>query len=275
MSVECAFLSSMDVTHAMLNSLLDRIPRPSGVLYLSQNIDAHALVENLASLHGEPRALVLDGVMAPGVSEVHGTNLLDLLEGRAETLMTWAHAGQWLGAGTALDAQGDIVPVLAVTPRRIRVLPAGIAGQDEDWVERLIGITGWTLPPRRPDLDWTQVEARMGTRLPRDYKRMVETFGEGAFDAYLRLNQEPWTHGKEDGLLVWAGTEHENLYCWQIDDGDPDHWPVAVQTFDGENVPFGCSTAEFVCRILLERDHPFTMAHYFDTHWFMTSRTNA
>ncbi|WP_158866516.1 hypothetical protein [Streptomyces xanthophaeus] len=41
---------------------------------------------------------------------------------------------------------------------------------------------------------------------------MVETFGEGAFDAWLQLIQEPWTGLKEDGLLVWAGTEHENLY---------------------------------------------------------------
>ncbi|WP_426361719.1 hypothetical protein [Streptomyces sp. E-08] len=264
----------MEFTYSMLNTLLDRIPRPSGVLYLSQGTDPHALVEKLASLHGEPRTLVLDGIMAPGVSEVHGRKLLDLLEDRAETVVAWAHEGQWLGAGTALDAQGDIVPVLAVTPRQIQGLPVGIAGQGEDWVERLIGITGWILPPQRPDVDWAQIEARIGTRLPRDYKRMVETFGEGAFDAYLRLNPEPWTDWKEDDLLVWAGTEHENLYCWQIDDGDPDYWPVTIQTFDGENVPFECSTAEFVYRILREKDHPFSMAHYFDTHWFMTYRTN-
>ncbi|MFF5922672.1 hypothetical protein ACFY8C_30735 [Streptomyces flavochromogenes] len=264
----------MEFTHSMLNNMLDRIPRPSGVLYLSQDIDPHALVENLASRHGEPRTLVLDGITAPGVGEVHGAGLLGLLDGRAETVVAWAHAGHWLGAGTALDAQGDIVPVLALTPRQVHLLPAGIASQDEDWVEQLTGITSWTLPPRRPDVDWAQIEARMGTRLPRDYKRMVETFGEGAFDAYLRLNQEPWTDWKDDGLLVWAGTEHQNLYGWQIDDGDPDHWPVTVRTFDDENVPFECSTAEFVCRILLERDHPFTMAHYFDTHWFMTFRMN-
>ncbi|WP_369149085.1 hypothetical protein [Streptomyces sp. R44] len=52
-----------------------------------------------------------------------------------------------------------------------------MAGQDEEWVERLIGITGWIQPPQRPDPDWAQIEARRGTRLPGDYKRMVETFG--------------------------------------------------------------------------------------------------
>ncbi|KND37470.1 hypothetical protein IQ60_02995 [Streptomyces europaeiscabiei] len=264
----------MKITHTMLNDLLDRVPRPSGVLYLSQDTDPHALVEDLASRHGEPRGLALDGTVAPDVNGIDGTGLLDLLEGRAETVVAWAHGGEWLGAGTAVDAQGDIVPVLAVTPRRINERFPGTAGRDGDWVERLIALTGWTLPPQRPDIDWATTEARMGTRLPRDYKRMVETFGEGAFDAYLHLNQEPWADFQKDGLLVWAGTEHENLYCWQTDDNDPDRWPVTIQTLDGENVTFDGSTAEFVCRILVEKDHPFTMAHYFDTHWFMTYRTN-
>jgi len=55
-------------------------------------------------------------------------------------------------------------------------------------MERLIRITGWTQPAQRPDVDWTQVESRrLGPALPSDYKRMVETFGEGAFDAWLHL----------------------------------------------------------------------------------------
>ncbi|MGY3677062.1 hypothetical protein [Streptomyces sp. TE33382] len=258
----------------MLNDLLARLPEPSGVLYLSQDIDSHALVEKLASRHGAPRALVLDGIVDSGVTGAHGAALLDLLEGAGETVVAWPHAGQWIGAGTAQDAQGDVVPVLVTTPRCVQPLSVGTTGRNEEWVERLVGITGWALPPRRPDIDWTQIEARVGRRLPGDYKRMVETFGEGAFDGYLQLIQEPWTDFKKDGLLVWAGTEHKNLYCWQIGHEDPDHWPVTIQTFDGETVPFGCSTAEFVCRILVEKDHPFTMAHYFDTHWFMTYRTN-
>lgn len=270
----CAFLSSMEFTHSMLNDLLARLTEPSGILYLSQDIDPHALVEKLASRHGAPRPLVLDGITDPGVDEACGAGLLDLLADRGETMLAWAHAGQWIGAGTAQDEQGDVVPVLVITPRRIRVPPAGTTGQDEDWVERLIGITGWTLPPQRPDIDWAETEARLGTCLPGDYKRMVETFGEGAFDDYLHLNQEPWTDLRKDGLLIWAGTEHKNLYCWQMDEGDPDLWPVTVQTFDGENVPFDCRTAEFVCRILLEPDHPFTMARYFDTHWFMNYRVH-
>lgn len=105
-------------------------------------------------------------------------------------------------------------------------------------MERLVAITAWASPPQRPDVDWAQIEAEVGTRLPGDYKRMVETFGEGAFDGYLTLNQEPWTHLREDGLLIWASTEHENLYCWRTDDSpDPDGWSVAIRTFDDDLAP--------------------------------------
>ncbi|MFD0355276.1 hypothetical protein ACFVHW_16305 [Streptomyces sp. NPDC127110] len=259
----------MEITHSLLNDLLARLTGPSGLLYLSQDIDPEELVERLADRHGAPQTLVLDGCKDPGVEEDRGAGLLlPLLEDRGETVMAWAYGGQWIGAGSARDTLGDVFPVLAAVPRQVGV-PAGVPGRDEDWVDRLIAVTGWTTPPRRPGLDWGRVEARVGTRLPGDYKRMVETFGKGAFDGYLGLNQEPWTDLREDGLLIWAGTEHEDLYCWRTDDGDPDLWPVTVHTFDGETVPFDCSTAEFVCRILLDPSHPFTMARYFDTHWFM------
>ncbi|MFF5707039.1 SMI1/KNR4 family protein [Streptomyces sp. NPDC012794] len=272
----------MDLTQSTLNDLLARLAAPGGSLHLPLDIDPHRLVELMADRHGAPRTLVLDGFRDPTVDESCGAALLALLEGRAVTIRAWAYGDRWIGAGTARDAEGVARPVLATAPRQTQSrsqtqaprvkAPVAALDQGEDWVERLIGITGWTPPPRRPDIDWEQAEARLGTRLPGDYTRMVETFGEGAFDAYLNLNQEPWTDLREDGLLIWAGTEHEDLYCWRTDDGDPDRWPVAVRTFDGQVVPFDCSAAEFVCRILLDPHHPFTMARYFDTHWFMNHR---
>ncbi|MCX4808724.1 SMI1/KNR4 family protein [Streptomyces sp. NBC_01214] len=265
----------MELTQSMLNDLLDRIDAPSGSLHLSLDTDPHMLVDRLADRYGAPRTLVLDGFTDPTVDESRGAALLAVLEGRGETIRAWAYGGQWIGAGTARDAQGVVRPVLAAAPRRVQVPATGGTGRDEDWVERLIVITAWTSPPQRPDIDWAQIEAQAGTRLPGDYKRMVETFGEGAFDGFLTLNQEPWTHLREDGLLIWASTEHENLYCWQTDHStDPDRWSVAIRTFDDDVVPFDCSAAEFICRILLDPHHPFTMARYFDTHWFMNYREN-
>ncbi|MEE1752718.1 hypothetical protein [Streptomyces sp. SP18CS02] len=263
----------MELTQSMLNDLLEQIAAPSGSLHLSLDTDPHMLVGRLSDRYGAPRTLVLDGFTDPAVDESRGAALLTVLEGRGETIRAWAYGGQWIGAGTARDARGVVRPVLATAPRRVQVPATGGTGRDEDWVERLTAITAWTSPPQRPDVDWAQVEAEVGTPLPGDYKRMVEIFGEGAFDGYLTLNQEPWTHLREDGLLIWASTEHENLYCWRTEDStDPDRWPVAIRTFDGDLAPFDCSAAEFICRILLDEHQPFTMAHYFDTHWFMTYR---
>ncbi|WP_073502673.1 SMI1/KNR4 family protein [Actinacidiphila paucisporea] len=260
----------MELTQSTLNDLLARITSPGGCLHLPSDVDPHALVELLDGRYGAPRTLVLDGFTDPTADEWSGAGLLTGLEGRGVTIRAWAYGEQWIGAGTARDAEGVVRPVLATAPRRTQAPPVGPLGQDEDWVDRLVRVTGWTPSSRRQDVDWARIEGRLGSRLPGDYKRMVATFGVGAFDGYLDLNQEPWTHLREDGLLIWAGTEHEDLYCWRVDGGDPDRWPVAVRTFDNRDVLFDCPAAEFVCRILLDRHHPFTMARYFDTHWFLS-----
>lgn len=62
---------------------------------------------------------------------------------------------------------------------------------DLSWVERVIAITGWAegghqLPPHA--VDWTDVESRLGTALPDDYKQIAEVFGCGAFNGYLQLS---------------------------------------------------------------------------------------
>lgn len=123
--------------------------------------------------------------------------------------------------------------MLVVARREVPVPPVTGADEDVDWVRQLTVITGWTLPARRPDLDWAEAESRLGSALPDDCKRMVGTFGEGSFDGYLDLNQEPWAQLSGDGLLIWAGTEHEDLYCWSTDGDNPDRWPVLVRSFDG------------------------------------------
>lgn len=260
----------MELTHAALNDLLDRITAPGGRLHLSPDVDPHALVELLEGRYGAARTLVLDGFTDPTADESSGAPLLPVLEGRGETIRAWAWGDRWIGAGTARDGEGAVRAVLATAPRGRHTPPVGGPGEGGDWVDRLVAVTGWTPPAQVPAVDWARTEARLGTRLPRDYKRMVETFGAGAFDGYLDLNQEPWDHLKEDGLLIWAGTEHEDLYCWRTEGGDPDLWPVAVRTFDNVDVPFDCQSAEFVCRILLDPHHRFTMARYYDTHWFMS-----
>lgn len=266
----------MELTQETVNDLLDQLGPRNGYMYLSGDVDPQELTGLLADRYGHPRTLVLDGFTDPTVDESKGAALLVPFEDRALKIRAWAYGDQWVGTGTARDAEGVERPVLVVAhrevPEPLAVSSEEAADADVDWVERLMGITGWTLPAQRPEVDWAEVESRLGTALPGDYKRMVETFGRGAFDAYLDLNQEPWTSIREDGLLIWAGTEHEDLYCWRADGDDPDLWPVVVRSFDNKDLPFTCRTAEFVCRILVDPHHPYTMARYFDTHWFMNYR---
>ncbi|MEU9058958.1 hypothetical protein AB0D13_08790 [Streptomyces sp. NPDC048430] len=261
----------MKLTQTTVNDLLAQLGPADGYMYLPSDLDPQALTGLLADRYGAPRTLVLDGFTDPTVDDSLGAALLVPFEDRAVKMRAWAYGDQWVGTGTARDAEGVERPVLVVAQRHLPELVSAAPDEDEDvdWMERLIRITGWTQPAQRADVHWAEVESRLGTALPNDYKRMVETFGEGAFDAYLSLNQEPWTDLREDGLLIWAGTEHEDLYCWRADDDDPDRWPVVVRSFDGEDVPFDSQAAQFVCRILIDPHHPFTMARYFDTHWFM------
>ncbi|MEU9117753.1 SMI1/KNR4 family protein [Streptomyces sp. NPDC048483] len=264
----------MELTQATVNDLLAQLGPGDGYMYLPSDLAPQALTDLLASRYGAPRTLVLDGFTDPTVDDSRGAALLVPFEDRAVKIRAWAYGDQWVGTGTARDAEGVERPVLAVAHREVPE-PLAVApdkDEDVDWMERLIRITGWTQPAQRPDVNWAEVESRLGTALPSDYKRMVETFGVGAFDGYLDLNQEPWRDLSEDGLLIWSGTEHEDLYCWRAHGEDPDRWPVVVRSFDNKDVPFDCQAAEFVCRILIDPHHPFTMARYFDTHWFMTYR---
>ncbi|MFM9632132.1 MULTISPECIES: SMI1/KNR4 family protein [Streptomyces] len=262
----------MELTQATVTDLLARLGPGDGYMYLSSALDPEGLSVRLDSRYGAARTLVLDGFTDPTVDESKGAALLLPFGDRAVTIRAWAYGDRWVGAGTALDAEGTERPVLVVAHREVPEPPVAAPREDGDvdWMERLLRITGWALPAQRPDVDWAEVESRLGTPLPSDYRRMVETFGEGAFDGFLALNQEPWTSHRQDGLLIWAGTEHENLYCWRTEGDDPDRWPVVIRSFDGEDIPFDCQAAEFVCRVLTEPDHPFTMADYFDTHWFMS-----
>ncbi|MFF8867681.1 hypothetical protein ACF08B_37200 [Streptomyces sp. NPDC015139] len=113
--------------------------------------------------------------------------VLDPCAGRVVKMRVWACGDRWVAAGTAHDAAGVLRPVLVAAHRQVPDMPAaarkeneGEGGAGVDWVRRLREITGWSRPARRPEVDWVRVQSRVGTRLPGDYRRMVETFGVGA-----------------------------------------------------------------------------------------------
>ncbi|MFI9825135.1 SMI1/KNR4 family protein [Streptomyces sp. NPDC052013] len=202
-------------------------------------------------------------------------------------LCAWAFGGRWIAFGhfrSGVDAR----PVVTVTERSTPSpdqLPA-----EASWLDRLVAITGWA-PGQAHEVDWAAVESRLGTRLPTDYKRLVETFGEGQFDGFLdvylpetmrqfaaceaALGQQPWEphppFPAPDGLLAWAGNEHEQAFYWITESPDPDQWPIyATGVGPEEGHRFDCSTTEFLFRQLTDRRHPFSIPADFHAHWFLS-----
>ncbi|MYS75449.1 hypothetical protein GTY88_34290 [Streptomyces sp. SID5926] len=253
--------------------------------------------EAIGSRFGEPLRLVTGGITEAAGGPA-GLPLGTPFGERVVEMRAWPYGDRWIGCGTvrADDADGAVRPVVLVAERAD---PAAGASAPATWVDGIVAVTGWGTARARA-VDWPAVEARLGTPLPGDYKRLVEIFGgAGAFDGYLQLQvpdahdrsadivrHTEWlgewarTHGSRlwepypvypapGGLLQWASTEQADGFYWLTGDPDPDRWPVLAK----EDVPdswqrFDGPAGEFVHRMLTEPDHPFSTARWFDVHWY-------
>ncbi|MFI0351159.1 hypothetical protein [Actinomadura sp. 9N407] len=216
-------------------------------------------------------------------TETHGLPPLPLSE-----QVGWTHAWVWDERAVALGQGPDGRPVLAVTERnmpRPDELPAEMS-----WVERLVAITGG-LPAPVPAPDWAAVESRLGTALPGDYKRLVETFGcDGAFDLFFEVftpealiwhadfyagddpapGDEHPAFPAQDGVLAWSSNEHQETFFWITGGPDPDRWPIYGVDSLGEGSRFESTATEFLFRQMTDPRHPFyTTADLLNGHWFM------
>jgi hypothetical protein len=206
----------------------------------------------------------------------------------------WPFAGRWIGCGTVRTGDG-IHPVVVVAERTTPSLDE--LPESASWVDRVVAVTGWETD-RAHAVDWATAEARLGTALPADYKRLVELFGPGVFDGYLDIRLpdgsrsdivryaewlaqwadvhgnrlwEPYRlHPAPDGLLQWADTEQADSFYWLTEDSDPHRWPVVAIEDDCTTYRFDISTAEFIYRLLTDPQQPFSTARYFGTHWFQS-----
>ncbi|UNO41935.1 SMI1/KNR4 family protein [Streptomyces sp. MST-110588] len=149
-------------------------------------------------------------------------------------------------------------------------------------------LTGAFPPPAAPRAhDWRRVESRLGTRLPADYKELIDTYGGGWFDQAIWV-LEPgsslehydllaenegrmeaisrlWELGEprpaelaaEDSrVIAWALTEDgEHLYWLVRPRQDPGSWTVLVKEGRGphwEHHRMSCT--EFLVSVLVTGD---------------------
>ncbi|MDT9691831.1 hypothetical protein Q5762_26555 [Streptomyces sp. P9(2023)] len=235
------------------------------------------LVAAIGGRAGRSRSLVSDGVADPSLTEYAGLALLepfgadigaDLLELRA-----WSHWSHWIGCAEvaspkaldaldALDAPDGTRLFVVLADREDPA--AGGLPEGASWAEKLRIVTGWE-PMPQPAVDWSAVEAALGTALPSDYKETADLFGAGSFDWYLDLlvpgakgglDLVTWAehdakHGRT-GLLRFGTSEREIDFAWQTGATDPDAWPVVVRhdfrTWERHDYGFG----EFVLRMLTD-----------------------
>ncbi|MFD4035415.1 hypothetical protein ACFWVP_34095 [Streptomyces sp. NPDC058637] len=147
-------------TQATVNDLLAQIDQGDGYVHVSGDLDPRHLTDLLGARYGAPRTLVLDGYTDPTVDESRGAALLVPFEDRAVTTRAWAYGNEWVGTGTVRDADEVERPVSAVARGKVPGPLAAAAGEDVDWIERLIRTTGRTLPAQRPYVAVTSSSTR-------------------------------------------------------------------------------------------------------------------
>ncbi|MFD9302156.1 SMI1/KNR4 family protein [Streptomyces sp. NPDC060048] len=139
--------------------------------------------------------------------------------------------------------------------------------------DRLVQLVAPPAAPVDAHGDWALVETVIGTRLPDDYKRLVETYGWGEFCDFLYL-RTPFGTSKHNGiewqsahstespeqdrerypyplhpapgaLLIWGTTMDADRMCW-LTDGAPEKWPVVVWSSEGWYETHAVGAAEFI-----------------------------
>ncbi len=146
-------------------------------------------------------------------------------------------------------------------------------------------LTAIVLPPSVPvdsGGSWASVEAKLGTRLPSDYRAYIETFGSGCLDDFIwvfnpfstnpnlnlharseaalqALRELQSQHASEvsyplfpavAGLLPWGATDNGDVLYW-LTMGPPDEWDVVVNAArDARTERYAAGMTAFLAKIL-------------------------
>ncbi|MGW5281452.1 SMI1/KNR4 family protein [Streptomyces collinus] len=127
-------------------------------------------------------------------------------------------------------------------------------------MDLLLRATGWDAPGAAQP--WMEIEAELGTELPRDYKQLCQAFGAGEFSQVVSVLCSDETRvadllrtwrlllsdddssdgpfapyrihapGKTGGLIPWGMSRAADAFYWQVTDGPIDAGPVLAKTED-------------------------------------------
>jgi hypothetical protein len=248
------------------------------ILEAPQGTDLHELVAELGQWAGQHRNLAAGGFVDPSLTERTGLPLAELFgAGKLLEMRGWAYRNRLVGCGLVASSGGP--RIVAVIAHREDPAAAGFP-QGASWAEKLRLVTGWE-PIPGPRVDWSAIEADLGTRLPSDYKEVVDLFGAGSFDEYVDLavpggpgsGPNPWeSHfpGLASGeLLPWGWSEYELGLFWWMGATDPDEWTVVTQSEGDDDKRFDCGAGEFILRMLTDVQLGYPMS-YASGHFFVS-----
>jgi hypothetical protein len=248
------------------------------ILEAPPGTNLHELVAEFGRWAGQHRNLAAGGFVDPSLSERTGLPLAEPFgAGELLEMRGWGYRNRWVGCGLAASPDGP--RAVAVITHREDPAAAGFP-QGASWAEKLRIVTGWE-PLPKPRVDWPAIEAALGTRLPSDYKEVVDLFGAGSFDEYFELavpggpgaGRNPWKRYGPDlasgGLVPWGWSEYELGLMWSTGATDPDEWTVVTQSEGDDEQQFDCGAAEFILRMLTDVQLGYPMSHA-SGHFFVS-----
>ncbi|MFG1928323.1 hypothetical protein [Cryptosporangium sp. NPDC048952] len=136
--------------------------------------------------------------------------------------------------------------------------------------------------PRRTEISWSALEESLGTRLPADYRGLIDDRGPGVVadvviygpgDAGGTLDLIGWLDGIQrlvaslrtitcdhfpppfypevGGILPWGLLHGRHIVGWAVTSDDPDTWPVVVlnSEFDGLTLHQVTATSYLLARL--------------------------
>ncbi|MEU0834478.1 hypothetical protein [Streptomyces sp. NPDC005969] len=142
-----------------------RSGHPAGhvCLAVSDAINLSTLLKEFSRWCGQLRNLAMGGYVDPTVTERTGLPLLAPFAGELVEMRGWASGSRWIGCGVIRAGDGEQLVVLVAE----RAAPSPAAPPEgASWVDPLLRVTGWDA--RDAAQPWAEIEAEVGTELPKD-----------------------------------------------------------------------------------------------------------